>query len=120
MHVDARDEATFAAHGRDGVHPAVYLSTPFDSSERAAEVEANIRKIIDAIKDGSFRKLIDAKDTLGIQQGHFNLPIADLGFVLLRKINKWVRLKILFLFGEVHVAVIIDDVLAKRFPKVNR
>lgn len=95
-------------------------TTPFDSSERAAKVEANIRKIIDAIKNGSFQKLIDAEDTLRIQQGHFNLPIADSGFVLLRRMNKWVRLKIPFLFGELDVAAIIDDVLAKGYPKVNR
>jgi hypothetical protein len=39
--------------------------------------------------------------------------------VLLRKMNTWVRLKIPLLFAEVDVAAIIDDVLARRYPKVN-
>ncbi len=95
-------------------------SKPFNSSERAAAVEANIRKIISALKDGSFEKLLDAEDALKIQQGHFNLPIADGGFVLLRKMNKWVRLKIPFLVGEFDIAAIIDDIVANKFPKVNR
>jgi hypothetical protein len=94
-------------------------SKPFNTSERAAEVEANLRRIIDAIKDSSFQRLIDAEDALQIQQGHFNLPITDSGVVLLRKMNRWVRLKIPLLFAEVDVAAIIDDVLARRYPKVN-
>jgi hypothetical protein len=94
-------------------------SKPFNTSERAAEVEANLRRIIDAIKDSSFQRLIDAEDALQIQQGHFNLPITDSGVVLLRKMNTWVRLKIPLLFAEVDVAAIIDDVLARRYPKVN-
>jgi hypothetical protein len=36
-------------------------SKPSNSSERAAEVEANLRRIIDAIKNGSFPRLIDAE-----------------------------------------------------------
>jgi hypothetical protein len=99
--------------------PLSNRSKPFDSPERAEEVEANLRRIIDAIKDGSFQRLIDAEDTLRIQQGHFNLPITDSGIVLLKKMNRWVRLKIPLLFADVDIATIIDDVLAKGFPKVN-
>jgi hypothetical protein len=119
LHVDARDKAPSAAYRRDGDHPAVQSKQAVRHPERADEVEANLRRIIDAIKDGSFQRLIDAEDTLQIQQGHFNLPITDSGIVLLKKMNRWVRLKIPLLFADVDIATIIDDVLAKGFPKVN-
>jgi hypothetical protein len=93
--------------------------TAFNSPERADEVEANLRKIVTAIKDGALQRLIEAEDTLRIQQGHFNLPTTDTGVLLLRKANKYLHLKIPLVIAEVDIGAIIDDLLG-RYPKVNR
>jgi hypothetical protein len=72
LHVDARDKAPSAAYRRDGDHPAVQSKQAVRHPERAEEVEANLRRIIDAIKDGSFQRLIDAENTLRIRVGLMN------------------------------------------------
>jgi hypothetical protein len=94
-------------------------STDFNSPARADQVEVNLRRIVKAIKDGALQSLIEAEDTLRIQQGNFNLPTTDTGVLLLRKANKYLRLKIPLLFAELDVAQVIDDLLG-RYPKVNR
>lgn len=92
---------------------------PICNVDDPADLGSNrIRKIIDAIKSDSFRKIVDADDSLKIQQGHFDLPTTDAGIMFLRKANQFFPTKIPLFFVDIELNKIFENFLA-RYPQIG-
>jgi hypothetical protein len=77
-----------------------------------------MNEIIKCLKEGSIANLFDKMSNLEIQEGHFELPIADGGIKLMQTMNRYGALKINLGIIEIDLSGMIQEYLDK-YPKIN-